>query len=209
MEQNYPEVDEVYQGIGSFILEIVKIFILALIIIIPIRVFLFQPFFVQGDSMVPNFENNQYLIINELGYKTTAVGLGDKIFFTVKPFREIKRQMVIVFRYPLDRKKYFIKRIIGMPGEKIEIKNGQIYIYNKENPNGYVLNEEDYLMPGIKTVNNLNNNSNITLKDDEYFVMGDNRMASSDSRSWGPIKKTDIIGTVIFRAWPLTKIKVF
>jgi signal peptidase I len=194
-----------YMGVGSFILEIVKIVLLAFVIIVPIRVFLFQPFFVQGASMEPNFEDNQYLIINEFGYKETAVGLGSKTLVDIRPFREMTRQIPIVFRYPLDTSKYFIKRIIGLPGEKIEIKNGAVKIYNRDNPDGFELDESAYLGKNVKT----NGDIVLTLNDQEYFVMGDNRMFSSDSRTWGPVPKKDIMGKVLLRAWPLDKISVY
>lgn len=196
---------EGYLGVGSFIFEIVKIVLLAFVIIVPIRVFLFQPFFVQGASMEPNFEDNQYLIINEFGYKDTSFDLGGKTFADVRPFKEITRQTVIVFRYPLDTSKYFIKRAIGLPGEKVEVKGGVVKIYNKENPDGFVLDESAYLGKNVKT----NGEVALTLGNNEYFVMGDNRMFSSDSRTWGPVPKKDIMGRVLIRAWPLDKISVY
>jgi signal peptidase I len=196
---------ESYYGTGSFILELLKIFFLAFIIIIPVRAFLFQPFFVQGASMEPNFEDNQYLIINEFGYKETKIGIADKDLFTVASFKNLSRGDVVVFRYPKDRSKFFIKRIIGLPGEKIEIKNNQVKIFNNENQEGFLLDETVYLSPAEKTFGDLI----LTLKENEYFVMGDNRNASSDSRFWGPINKTDVVGKVLVRAWPLNSLKVF
>ncbi|MDO8240438.1 MAG: signal peptidase I [Candidatus Moranbacteria bacterium] len=193
--------DERYYGVGGFVLEVIKIFILAFVIIIPIRVFLFQPFFVQGASMEPNFENNQYLIVNEFGYKKTEVGP----LFTIEPFKELGRQEVIVFRYPKNPTQFFIKRTVGLPGEKIEIKDGKVKIYNSENPDGFVLDESSYLPSNIKTTGEVT----MKLKDDEYFVMGDNRQFSSDSRSWGPLPEADIVGKALFRAWPLDKISIF
>ncbi len=192
-------------GVGVFIFEIIKIVILAFIIIVPVRLFLFQPFFVQGSSMVPNFEDGQYLLINEFGYKNVTVGLGDSEFFAIKPWKKIERQRPIVFRYPFDPKKYFIKRTIGLPGEKIEIKNSTVKIYNDENPDGLVLDENSYLAKNIKTTPDIT----VTLEDDEYFVMGDNRQFSSDSRAWGVLKEKFIIGKVLVRAWPLNEISAY
>lgn len=197
------ELDQ-YYGVGSFVLEIIKIIILAFVIIVPIRVFLFQPFFVQGASMEPNFEDGEYLIVNEFGYKETSIGADNVQLFAVKPFKNVQRQQVVVFRYPLDLSKYFIKRIIGLPGEKVEIKSGQIKIYNQENPDGFILNENQYLSPNLKTAGD----QTVILKN-EYFVMGDNRPNSSDSRSWGPVPQKDIVGLVLLRAWPLDKISIF
>lgn len=190
-----------YLGVGDFVLEIIKIVALAFLIIVPIRVFLFQPFFVQGASMEPNFEDGQYLIVNEFGYKET-----DTKLFVVKPFKEVERQMVIVFRYPLDPSKFFIKRVIGLPGEKIEIKDGKVMIFNTQNPNGFVLDESAYLNSSVRTNGN---GLIVNLKNDEYFVMGDNRMFSSDSRTWGPVNQKYIMGKVLLRAWPLNKVNTF
>ena len=207
MEEQNQENKELsqHEGVALFIFEIVKIFILAFIIIAPIRMFLFQPFFVQGASMEPNFENNEYLIINELGYKETPVGIDGKNLFTVGDFKEFKRQDIAVFKYPKDPSKFFIKRVMGLPGEKIEIKNGIIKIYNAQNPDGFVVNESAYLDKKVFTQGDVV----LQLKDNEYFMMGDNRPYSSDSRSWGTVPKKDIIGKVIFRAWPLNRINVF
>ncbi len=203
IDNNYKK--ESYYGVGSFILELLKIFFLAFIIIIPVRVFLFQPFFVQGASMEPNFEDNQYLIVNELGYKETKVGIANKDLLTLSSFKNLSREDVAVFRYPKDRSKFFIKRVVGLPGEKIEIKNSQIKIFNDANPEGFILDESQYLPATEKTFGDLV----ITLKQNEYFVLGDNRKASSDSRFWGPVNKVDIVGKVLLRAWPLNNIKVF
>lgn len=196
---------EEYYGVGSFVLEIMKIFLLALVIIVPIRVFLFQPFFVQGASMEPNFENNQYLIVNEFGYKKTDVGIAGNNFFSVEPFKKLERQQVVVFRYPKNPSQFFIKRVIGLPGEKVEIKDGKVTIYNDGNPEGSVLDESAYLSSSVKTVGEMS----VSLKNNEYFVMGDNRMFSSDSRSWGPVPEEDIMGEAFIRAWPLNKMAVF
>lgn len=193
------EKEELYYGVGGFFIEMVKIFLLALVVIMPVRVFLFQPFFVQGASMEPNFENGQYLIVNELGYKKT-----DLKVFAVEPFREINRGDVIIFRYPKNPKQYFIKRIVGMSGEEVEIKNGEVFIYNEEKPQGFKL-EEEYL----SDTNFTEGSGKYKVEDDEYFVMGDNRTHSSDSRIWGPINTDDVIGKVLLRAWPINEAKVF
>ena len=192
-------------GVGSFLLEIVKVFIMALIIIVPIRVFLFQPFFVQGASMVPNFEDGDYLIINELGYKKTDVDFSGIHFFTVSPFKDLQRGEVIVFRYPQDPQKYFIKRIIGLPGEKIEIRENKVVIYNQDNPDGFVLDESGYLPAGTETHGDMV----VQIREDSYFMMGDNRSASSDSRSWGLLNKDKIVGKVLIRAWPVNRAGIY
>ncbi|HEX7586416.1 MAG TPA: signal peptidase I [Patescibacteria group bacterium] len=197
-----------YYGIGGFLLEIIKVIILAFVIIVPIRVFLFQPFFVQGASMEPNFEDSNYLIVNELGYKKTSFDLNGKSLFTVDSFKKLQGGDVVVFRYPKNPSQFFIKRVIGLPGEKVEIKSGQILIYNQNNPEGKILDESAYLSKNVKTATALDDFV-ITLSDNEYFVMGDNRMYSSDSRVWGPVPSSDVMGKVILRAWPLDKVSVY
>lgn len=195
-----PESEE-YLSLGALFLEMVKVIALAIVIIIPIRVFLFQPFFVQGASMEPNFHDGQYLIINEFGYKHTDIpGVG-----AVKQFRELERQEPIVFRYPKNPDQFYIKRIIGLPGESVAIKNGTVYIYNTIHPDGYALDESAYLDKNIKT----SDMPKLKLQDNEYFVMGDNRSFSYDSRAFGPIHKKDLIGRVFLRAWPLSTITLY
>ncbi len=205
MNNNEQKRQEEYVGVGGFVLEIIKIIFLAFIIIVPIRVFLFQPFFVQGASMEPNFQNGQYLIVNEFGFKKTTVAVSDLKLFSVGAFRDIARQTVVVFRYPKNPGTFFIKRIIGLPGEKIEVKNGSYKIFNKENPDGFSPDESAYLAKNTKTTGDMV----IMLKDNEYFVMGDNRAFSSDSRAWGPVTDDNIIGEVLLRAWPLNEMAVF
>lgn len=196
--------EEGYYGVGSFVLEIVKVFVWALIIIMPIRIFLFQPFFVQGASMEPNFKDGDYLVINEFGYKQTEVDFAGKHLFTVSAEKELNRQEVLVFRYPRNPKQYFIKRVIGLPGEEVRIADGKVKIVNKENPGGFALDESAYLPAGLKTAGAVD----ITLGEDQYFVLGDNRSNSSDSRVWGPLPKADVVGKVFIRAWPLSKMEI-
>src|SRR3989339_458982 len=206
-EKNNSQPEE--SGVGGIIWELVKMVFWVIVIIVPLRVFLIQPFFVQGASMEPNFEDKEYLIINELGYKTTNVGFayGEKgiNLFTVKSFKEFRRGDVVVFRYPKNPSVYYIKRIIGLPGEKIEIKEGKVKIYNSENPEGFFLNESQYLSSNVET----SGGQNVQLSDTEYFVLGDNRSYSSDSRSWGPVPEEDVVGKVLIRAWPFKKAQIF
>ena len=172
-----------------FIWEILKIVIISLLIIVPIRYYLIQPFFVRGASMEPNFEDGQYLVVNEIGYR----------------FDDPDRGEVIVFKYPLDPSQYYIKRIVGLPGEKVKIKNNSIFIYNSENLEGKMLDESIYVPEGRITIGDVN----VTLNDDEYFVLGDNRSASSDSRQWGSLPEDNIIGRVWIRAWPFNSAEIY
>lgn len=208
-EEVYPEKsqkdDVVYLGIGGLLLEMAKVFLLAVVIIIPVRVFLFQPFFVQGSSMEPTFEDGQYLIVSEFGYKQTNIDLSDTFNYTVEPFKNIDRQDVVVFRYPKDPEKFFIKRVIGLPGESVEIRQGKVIIYNADRPDGFVLDERAYL--GLDILSQ--DIPRVNVGDDAYFVMGDNRMFSYDSRSFGPLKRNALIGRVLLRAWPVERFSVY
>jgi len=169
------------EGISKFLKsswELIQVVVMAAIIVIPIRMFIFQPFIVSGSSMQTNFWDKDYLIIDELSYRFNPPQRGD----------------VIVFKYPMDQKQRFIKRIIGLPGEKIEIKNSQINITDKNNQT-IVLDESSYLHKGTVTIMDLR----INLSENEYFVMGDNRLVSYDSRMWGPLPKDMIVGKVFVR----------
>jgi signal peptidase I len=164
----------------GFVFDWTKLFLMALAIVIPIRVLLFQPFVVSGASMDPNFHDADYLIIDELTYR----------------LREPERQEVIVFKYPLYPSYKYIKRIIGLPGEKIEIKEGEIFI-TKDNETVKI--EEPYLSEEVKEEWSNNVNFSVELAADQYFVMGDNRNYSSDSRSWGPVPRKNIVGKVFVK----------
>ncbi len=194
--------DEEYLSTGSLLIEMVKILVLAAVVIIPIRAFLFQPFFVQGSSMEPNFDDGEYLVISEFGLKRTQIPVAN---IEVNPWRDLSRQEPIVFRFPKDPSQFFIKRVIALPGESVEIKGGKVYIYNKVHLDGYILDESAYLDPTVKT----SDLAKTAVADDEYFVLGDNRPFSYDSRSLGPIKKTAIIGRVLLRAWPVSELTLY
>jgi len=173
--------------IVGFVVEIVQVVAISLAIIIPIRYFLIQPFYVRGASMEPNFYDHEYLIIDEVSYR-----LGDP-----------ERGDIIVFKYPSDTKQYFIKRIVGLPDETVEVRNGNVFVYNEDYPEGLAL-EEEYL-DGVTTAGQ----KKVKLRSDEYYVLGDNRNSSLDSRSFGPVNEDYIVGRVWFRGWPVTKIKFF
>jgi signal peptidase I len=160
--------------------DLIKFAVIALAIVIPVRMFIAQPFVVNGDSMFPTFHNKEYLIVDEISYIV----------------RSPARSEVTIFRYPNDPSRFFIKRIIGMPNETIEIKNGVVKIINKENPDGFIL-EEPYLNEKFTTT------ETFTTGNDQYFVMGDNRNRSSDSRSWGVLLKKFMIGRAYLRLLPV------
>lgn len=165
--------------------EFVQIIIIAAIIVLPIRYFVFQPFIVKGDSMVPNFHSGDYLIVDEISYRFSDPNRGD----------------VIVFHYPLDENQRFIKRVIGLPGETVQVKDGKVTITKEDGKTTFVLSENLYLPDLLFT----NGDVKITLKQDEYFVMGDNRQFSYDSRMWGVMPKKDLIGKAALRLLPINQ----
>ncbi|MFZ5364850.1 MAG: signal peptidase I [Patescibacteria group bacterium] len=176
----------------EFVWDLLKVACISLAIIIPVRYFLIQPFYVKGASMEPNLYDHEYLIIDEISYRFNGPERGD----------------IVVFKYPLDQSQYFIKRVIGLPGEKVEVKDGMIYIYSTDQEGTarkYVLNETGYLDPSIKTYGN----HAFTLAADEYFMLGDNRTQSLDSRTFGPVYRDLIMGKVWLRGWPFNRAMVF
>ncbi len=171
------------------ILEILEVALIAVISVFLIRTFLVQPFLVSGESMAPNFSNGDYLLVDELTYR----------------FRLPERGEVAVFKYTQGGQVYFIKRVIGLPGEEVKIQEGKIVIFNDENPEGLIL-KEPYLPMGLAT---LGGGDKVSLGKDEYFVLGDNRSASFDSRSWGVVHKKDIVGLARLRLWPIGDFRAF
>jgi len=179
-----------------FIWDFLKIVVIALVIIIPVRYFIFQPFVVHGSSMEPNFENGQYLIIDEISYR----------------FSDPQRGQTVVLKYPKDPKQFFIKRIVALPGETVQIENGRVTVYNEANPKGITLDESYLPNQGLTyphDVSLIAGSRTLTLKADEFFVMGDNRLASSDSRDWGALKRGNIVGKVFVRVLPIAKFGVY
>jgi signal peptidase I len=169
---------------GGTLGEILRFAIIALIIVIPVRMFVAQPFIVSGASMEPTFHNGQYLIVDQLSYY----------------MGEAKRGDVIIFKYPKDPSKYFIKRLIGVPGDTVSINGNVITIMNEAHPDGLVL-DEPYVV-------HMSPNTNLTevLGPGEYFVMGDNRDNSSDSRVWGVLQENMIVGRAFLRLFPVDQV---
>lgn len=164
--------------------EIVQFALLALIIVLPIRWFIAQPFIVSGASMEDTFHTNEYLIVDQVSYR----------------FHKPERGDVIIFRYPKDPSKYFIKRIIGLPGDTLTISGNTVTINNEEHEEAVTL-DETY-------VKSMEENTFLTetLGKREYFVMGDNRDASSDSRAWGVLQEDNIVGKAFVRLFPFSGI---
>lgn len=176
------------KGAGVVILEFIKIAILAAITISAVRYFIFKPFIVHGASMVPNFYENEYLIIDEISYR----------------FKEPERGDIVVTRNPNKTDEFFLKRVVGLPGERVIVRDGTVRIATKDNPAGTAL-EEAYLPSREFTPGTVD----ITLGSDELYVMGDNRDASFDSRMFGPLKRNLVVGKVLLRGWPFDRAQRF
>lgn len=155
----------------------------SLLLVFVVRTFIAQPFVVNGSSMEPTFHTNEYLLVDQLSYS-----LGTP-----------KRGEVIIFKYPLIPSRYFIKRVIALPGESIRIKGTQVEV-KEVGSDTFIMLEEPYIEFERESF------VETTLADDEYFVMGDNRLASLDSRSWGPLNESFIVGKAFVRLFPFSKI---
>lgn len=168
------------------IIEIIRFSIIALLIVIPVRMFIAQPFIVSGASMAETFHTGEYLIVDQVSYYLHDPSRGD----------------VVIFRYPRDVSKYFIKRVIGLPGDTVIIEDSKVMIKNEANPEGFYL-EEPYVR-SMRTPERIEQ----VLGNREYFVMGDNRDESSDSRAWGVLQKERIVGRAFLRLFPPTAVDV-
>jgi len=164
---------------NNFWKELIKLVFISLVIVIPFRLYIAKPFIVNGASMDPTFETGDYLIVDELTYQ----------------FREPERGSVLIFKYPNDPSKSFIKRVIGLPGETVKITDGKVAIFTEGNPVGLSLDE-----PYVES--RKRENLEYELGPGEYYVLGDNRVGSADSRIWGPVPEGNIIGRPIIRFFP-------
>jgi signal peptidase I len=184
-QPSFVDNDKKQESTPSFWRELLEFVILLVVVALPFRLFIAQPFLVSGKSMDPTFDDLHYLMVDEISYT-----LG-----------HIKRGDVVVFRNPENPKTYFIKRIIGLPDERVVVQNGQTTIYNSENPNGFTLDENFLTYHGGPS-------ADTTLGEDEFFVMGDNRPNSRDSRYFGPVNKKLLIGRAFLRLYPLNNIGI-
>lgn len=166
--------------------EFVRYAVIAILIVVPFRIFVAQPYIVSGSSMDPTFKDADYLIVDQLS----------------KRFEEPARESVVIIKYPKDPSKYFIKRLIGFPNEKVVISDGEVTVYNDSNPEGIKISNSYVVYKKIEDFST-------ELGDDEYFVMGDNRAGSSDSRIWGTLPKKYIIGKPVLRLLPIDKIDIW
>ncbi|MFW6110015.1 MAG: signal peptidase I [Patescibacteria group bacterium] len=180
-------------GIGNFILDTLEVVVLAVALFALGYLFIVQTHQVNGASMEPSFSDNNYLLTEKVTYY----------------FRDPKRGETVVFKYPKAPEYDYIKRVIGLPNESILIENGEIKIFNPSHPEGVTL-QEPYLSPGTKTEGDtfLNENHKFNIPQNHYIVMGDNRSGSSDSREWGLVSRSEIIGKAWIRYWPTEKLSI-
>ena len=174
------------------LIEVAEIAVVAIGAVYLIRTFLVQPFLVSGASMAPNFSNGDYLLIDELTYR----------------LRNPVRGETVVFHYPKDESTYFIKRVIGVPGDHVRVSEGHVVLTSADHPEGTVL-REPYLTSAVVTNTRPGTPTDFVLGATEYFVLGDNRSYSFDSRDWGLLTRKEIVGLVRLRLWPFAGVTVF
>lgn len=179
----YSPIKSKFQKHAEGAWDLIKFAIIALAIVVPIRMFIAQPFVVSGESMFPTFDDGQYLVVDELSYNLGIPHRGD----------------VVVFKYPNDPSRFFIKRIIGLPNETVKIEGHLVTIINEENPEGFVL-EENYINEKFSAT------GTYKVENAEYFVMGDNRNRSSDSRVWGMLPRKLMVGRAFLRLLPIKEV---
>lgn len=175
---------EILKSIGAFFLDIIETIVVALAIFVVCYLFLFQPHQVKGNSMFPNFHDGEYILTDKVSYRLGLPQRGD----------------VIVFKAPRNEEVDYIKRIIALPGEEVKVENGKVFIDNKELPETY-LPADFSTLPGTFMTEGFINKVPL----EAYFVLGDNRDHSSDSREWGFVKRNEIVGKAFFRYWPFAR----
>ncbi len=177
----------VFKKAGGFILDIVETFVIALAMFVLVYLFLFQPHQVKGNSMYDNFYDQEYLLTDKITYRLNEPQRGD----------------VVVFKAPKQEEYDYIKRIVGLPGELVKINDCRVFIND-------LLLREDYISNGVCTTGGRfwQTGQNIPVPENQYFVAGDNRPRSSDSRDWGPVPRENIIGKVWYRYWPLDRLGI-
>lgn len=178
---------KIFRKVGSFFLDLIEVVVMAMAIFVVVYLFLFQPHSVEGGSMLPNFHSKEYILTDKVSYR----------------FGQPQRGDVIIFKAPRNEEYEYIKRIVGLPNEQIKISEGKVYINNQ------LLNEA-YLPPDLLTRPGFfaSEGKAVAIPPDQYFVLGDNRLHSSDSRDWGPVPQQNIVGKAWFRYWPADKLGI-
>lgn len=194
-QNNQPLADSgtVARSFFAMVFEILKTIFIVGVLALIFRVFIIQPFIVEGHSMDPTLSDKDYLLIDKISYK----------------FFQPQRGDIIVFRYPKDERLNYIKRVIGLPGERVRVTDREVTVFNSEDSISMVLNENYLLDPDGKKINTGQKVIEVEIPANSYFVMGDNRLGSSDSRIWGALDKSEIIGRFLFRLFPLNHLQLF
>lgn len=177
------------KGFWFVLADLVETIIVAVGIFTVVYIFLVQPHQVKGISMLPNFRDSEYILTDKISYRFSPPQRGD----------------VIIFKAPKNYSEDYIKRIIALPGEKIKLDNGELFVYNKQHPDGVQLKEPYEITAPTSPGPFLKDGNIVQVPDNQYFVMGDNRIRSFDSREWGMVPKENIIGRAWLRYWPLTR----
>lgn len=175
---------EIMKRLAALFFDVIESVVVALSVFVVVYLFLVQPHQVKGASMDPTFHDGEYILTDKISYR----------------FNQPQRGDVIVFKAPRNPDFDYIKRILGVPGDKILILDGTVYVNNQKLDEKYI-ESDTVILPGQY----IKEGQEVSLSDGEYFVLGDNRSHSSDSRQWGTVPKKDIIGRAFFRYWPFTK----
>ncbi len=178
----------IFKVIGGFFLDVIETIVIALSIFLVVYLFLMQPHQVNGQSMVPSFQSGEYVLTDKISYKLNEPQRGDVVVFHAPPAAHC----------PQGTGCDFIKRVLALPGESVQVKNDQVIVNGQPLPEPYIPADFE-----TRAGDFTKNGRTIKLGVNEYFVAGDNRPYSSDSRAWGPITKADIVGRAFFRYWPM------
>ncbi len=179
-------MSRIVRSLGEFFLDIFETLVIALSLFLVVYLFFMQPHQVNGKSMVPNFQDGEYLLTDKISYRIGEPSRGDVVVFHAPEQANC----------PQGTGCDFIKRVIGLPGETISVRDNAIFVDGQQVPEAYIPPEN------VTQAGTFTKGRDIVLGSNEYFVVGDNRPYSSDSRAWGPIAKTDIVGRAFFRYWP-------
>ncbi len=179
-------------SLWSTVVDVIETIVVAAAIFVVVYLFLLQPHQVKGASMEPNFHDGEYILTDKISYR----------------FSEPKRGDVVVFKAPTNPDVDFIKRIVALPGERLKINNNTIVIFNDEHPKGFTLSEPYEVMEPIAGGSHIKEGRVVEVPAENYFVFGDNRTHSFDSREWGPLPKKSIVGKAWLRYWPVSRISI-
>ncbi|MDX1763971.1 MAG: signal peptidase I [bacterium] len=193
IDQNERKQRRLWRGERGAWRENFEAIVIAVILALFIRTFVVQAFKIPSGSMLETLQIGDHILVNKFIYGTHIPFTDVSIF----PLREPERGDIIVFKYPVDESRDFIKRVVGVPGDIIEIRDKMVYVNGEEQKDeAYVIHRDDTIIPGQR-----DNLGPVTIPEDSYFVMGDNRDGSYDSRFWGYVKQEEILGKALIIYW--------